>query len=71
MEDVGRQHRDIDRLNKYDAVVLTCTGIQDSSSTSQQSPNGSNYSNYRAEMKAYADLGGKVFVHRSLPANTS
>jgi hypothetical protein len=43
---------DTDRLYQYDAVVLTCTGSESQSAMA----------NYRAEMKAYADAGGKIFA---------
>jgi hypothetical protein len=44
---------DASKLNAYDAVVLTCTGTDDRISQ---------WANYRAEMKAYADAGGKIFA---------
>lgn len=43
---------DTDRLFQYDAVVLTCTGSESATALA----------NYRAEMKAYADAGGKIFA---------
>jgi hypothetical protein len=40
-------------LNPYDAVLLTCEGQNDQQDT---------FGGYRAEMKAYADSGGRVFA---------
>jgi hypothetical protein len=45
---------DTDRLFRYDAVVLTCTG--------QGGDRENDLAPYRAEMKAYADAGGKIFA---------
>ncbi len=47
---------DTSKLDAYDAVLLTCEGVGD-----QQTGKG-NFAGYRAEMKQYADRGGRVFA---------